>query len=83
MQAGSLEAGSVQRRLSTPLQSHEPQAQAVIQVQPVARRHISPEIAATVTGKFKGPSDSWSALFTRLDDHAPVTSQPKGQKGFG
>lgn len=67
----------------TPLQSPGPQAHAVIQVQPVARRHISPEIAATVTGKFEGPSDSWSVLFTHSDDCAPVISQPKGQKGFG
>lgn len=65
MQAGGLEAGSVQRRLGTCYsEAMGHRHMLLIQVQAVARRHISPEIAATVTGKFRGPSDSWGALFT-------------------
>lgn len=83
MQAGGLEAGSVWRRLSTHhSKAMGPRHMLLFKSSPWPR-HVSPEIAATVTGKFKGPSDSWSAFFTHPDDHTPVTSQPKGRKGFG
>jgi hypothetical protein len=79
MQAGGLEAGSVQRRLSTHYSKGMGHRHMLfIQVQPVAHRHISPEIAAAVTGKFKGPSDSWSAFFTYSCD----ISAPGGRKAL-